>query len=367
MYSAYVERYQDYWRRYFDPIAIRLDEPVPGTWSLGTFILPLVDNSLYTGLKEAVDASRPAALPKLTPPPVAMLGVALKRDVVQKGGQELTPGLTVGSAGLTGRVAVAFPDSDPVLQLGGLAGMQQLGGFFARGGMNNLAGIGLLVAMLTRPVDLLFELENEKLALAALDSTARASGSSYLHVRSVNSEADGRRLYVMDLDGFAQVHVSVTVENGWMHLSNHPWSGVMKADGTDVMERHSVAVRMNPAALQTGGPAAVFAAQNARRSAVLSACSELLPWMEAQRLGSAAAQERQRASLGFVTKLPEGVSFTARRPLTVPSVLSDKGEVLPAARAKDDPGILAGIRSVLLRTGFEEDGLRAELEWTIEP
>jgi hypothetical protein len=141
----------------------------------------------------------------------------------------------------------------------------------------------------------------------------------------------------------------------------------MKADGTDVMERHSVAVRMNPAALQTGGPAAVFAAQNARRSAVLSACSELLPWMEAQRLGSAAAQERQRASLGFVTKLPEGVSFTARRPLTVPSVLSDKGEVLPAARAKDDPGILAGIRSVLLRTGFEEDGLRAELEWTIEP
>jgi hypothetical protein len=111
-----------------------------------------------------------------------------------------------------------------------------------------------------------------------------------------------------------------------MHLSNHPWSGVMKADGTDVMERNSVAVRMNPAALQTGGPAAVFAAQNARRSAVLSACSELLPWMEAQRLGSAAAQERQRASLGFVTKLPEGVSFTARRPLTVPSVLSDKGE-----------------------------------------
>jgi hypothetical protein len=68
-----------------------------------------------------------------------------------------------------------------------------------------------------------------------------------------------------------------------------------------------------------------------------------------------------------VTRLPEGVHFTARRPLTVPSILDEKGEVLPAARMKDDPGILAGLRSVTLRTGFEEDGLRAELEWVAAP
>lgn len=366
-YGSYVKRYQDYWRQYFDPIAIRLDETTPGAWSLGTFILPLVDNSLYAGLKEAVDAARPAVLPRLHPPPVAMLGVALKKDTVQKGGQELTPGLTIGSAGLTGRMAIAFPDADPVLQAGGLAGIQQLGTFFARGRMNDFAAIGLLVAVLTRPLDLFFELENEQTALAVLDSTARANDTSFVKVRSVTREADGRRLYVIDFDGFAQINVEVAVEQGWMHLSNHPWSGTLKVTGTDAMERNSVAIRINPEALQAGNPAALFAAQNARRSAVLSACSELLPWMEAQGLGSAAAQERQLTSLGFSTRLPEGITFIARRPLNVPSLLSDKGEVLAAAREKDDPGILAGIRSVDLRTGFEEDGLRAELRWTVSP
>jgi hypothetical protein len=183
----------------------------------------------------------------------------------------------------------------------------------------------------------------------------------------VNSEADGRRLYVMDLEGFVQIHVQVSIENGWMHLSNHPWSGVLRATGTEAAGNGSVVIRVNPDALKAGGPAALFQAQNARRSAVLSACSELLPWMEAQGLGSATAQEKQMASLGFTTRLPEGITFEARRPLTVPSVRNDKGEILSAVHAKNDPGILAGIQSVVLRTGFEDEGLRAELEWTTVP
>ena len=172
---------------------------------------------------------------------------------------------------------------------------------------------------------------------------------------------------MLDFSGFAQIHLDVKVEHGWLHLSNHPWSSRLTVTGTAPAERGCAVVRMNPAALQAGAPAALFQAQNARRSAVLSACSELLPWMDALGIDSTAAQERQFASLGLVTALPDGIRFTAARPLNVPSILTEKGEILTAEGAKADPGILAGITRVILRTSFEDDGLRAELEWVTAP
>ena len=237
MYASYIERYEDYWRQYFDPIAIRLDETAPGTWSLGTFVLPLVHNSLYFGLKEVVDASRPAVLPALSPAPVALIGMATKREAMLKGGRELVPGLKLGGLGLTGRMALAFPDADPVLQLGGMGGVQRLGAIFGRRGMDEMGGIGLLVAMLTRPVDVFLEVENEAQALALLDTATHSMDGGFITIRSVLEEESGRRLYVLDLDGFAQVHFDVSITNGWMHLSNHPWSGVLKVTGTEPPER----------------------------------------------------------------------------------------------------------------------------------
>lgn len=48
-YDAFVTNYNQYWRQYFDPIAIRakLDDD---KHTLETMVLPLIDNSLYTGL-----------------------------------------------------------------------------------------------------------------------------------------------------------------------------------------------------------------------------------------------------------------------------------------------------------------------------
>ncbi len=366
MYSSYVQRYQDYWRRYFDPIAIRLDETAPGAWAMSTFILPLVDNSLYKGLKENLDTTRPAATPLLQPEPVAMLAFAVKPGAIA-GAVRMFPALLAGRTGLTGRAALAFPDADPILQLGGIGGMQQLGGVLGGSGGNDFAAIGMLAAMLTRPFDAFLELENEALALSLLDSAVRLGRSSWLQVRRVTREGEDRRLYVLDFSGFAQIHLDVKVEHGWLHLSNHPWSSRLTVTGTAPAERGCAVVRMNPAALQAGAPAALFQAQNARRSAVLSACSELLPWMDALGIDSTAAQERQFASIGLVTALPNEIRFTAARPLTVPSVITDKGEILTAEGAKADPGILAGITRVILRTSFEDDGLRAELEWVTAP
>lgn len=48
-YKAFVTDYNQYWRTFFDPIAIRI-QATPQRFRLETIILPLIDNSIYTSL-----------------------------------------------------------------------------------------------------------------------------------------------------------------------------------------------------------------------------------------------------------------------------------------------------------------------------
>lgn len=59
-YQGFRERYDRYWSRYFDPIAIRLGIGDKQHW-LETIVLPLIDNSIHTGLSRLL-AGEPAPL-----------------------------------------------------------------------------------------------------------------------------------------------------------------------------------------------------------------------------------------------------------------------------------------------------------------
>jgi hypothetical protein len=52
-YGAFVEEYNQYWRLYFDPIAFRL-KVAPDEMRVETIILPLIDNTAYTALRDAL-------------------------------------------------------------------------------------------------------------------------------------------------------------------------------------------------------------------------------------------------------------------------------------------------------------------------
>jgi hypothetical protein len=52
VYKRYVENYSRYWRQFFDPIAIRLDDAPDRSLELTTFILPLIDNTIYNRLRK---------------------------------------------------------------------------------------------------------------------------------------------------------------------------------------------------------------------------------------------------------------------------------------------------------------------------
>jgi len=52
-YEAFLKEYNQYWRTFFDPIALRV-QITPKQYRLETVILPLIDNSIYTRLAETL-------------------------------------------------------------------------------------------------------------------------------------------------------------------------------------------------------------------------------------------------------------------------------------------------------------------------
>ncbi len=86
-YQMFVDRYNQYWRTFFDPIAIRL-QLTPQKYRIETVVLPLIDNSIYTnlasvlgGTPEPLDAF---PLPKRN---IFTLGMKLdKAELIRKAG-----------------------------------------------------------------------------------------------------------------------------------------------------------------------------------------------------------------------------------------------------------------------------------------
>jgi hypothetical protein len=80
-YRAFVEDYNSYWRLYFDPIAVRL-KVTPDELRVETIILPLIDNTVYTSLANAL-GGRPEALDTLPVPRRDIFSVSLRPNKEQ--------------------------------------------------------------------------------------------------------------------------------------------------------------------------------------------------------------------------------------------------------------------------------------------
>ncbi len=75
-YQEFVERYNQYWRTFFDPIAVRI-QVTPKQYRAETIILPLIDNSIYSGMAMAL-GGEPASLDGLPVPKRNIFSVAVK-------------------------------------------------------------------------------------------------------------------------------------------------------------------------------------------------------------------------------------------------------------------------------------------------
>jgi hypothetical protein len=77
-YTAFVKDYNQYWRTYFDPIVMRI-QVTPERYRLETIVLPLIDNSIYTGLAQVL-GGKPESLDALPVPNRNIFSVAAHID-----------------------------------------------------------------------------------------------------------------------------------------------------------------------------------------------------------------------------------------------------------------------------------------------
>jgi len=119
-YQQFVQEYQDYWREFFDPIGIQIRYRNKRL-RLETRILPLVDSTIYTGLKAFVGKARKLSVQSPTDC-VGMLRLALDRKglielskSLHKQGREfgLTQRLALEQA-FRPQLAVRVHDIDPL-------------------------------------------------------------------------------------------------------------------------------------------------------------------------------------------------------------------------------------------------------------
>jgi hypothetical protein len=77
-YRQFVEQYNQYWRLYFDPIAVRLTIS-PQRYRAETIVLPLIDNSVYTALASSL-GGKPEQLDALPVPKRNIFSFAVRID-----------------------------------------------------------------------------------------------------------------------------------------------------------------------------------------------------------------------------------------------------------------------------------------------
>ncbi|HEX5271994.1 MAG TPA: hypothetical protein VFW33_15965, partial [Gemmataceae bacterium] len=80
-YKAFLDEYNNYWRIYFDPIALRL-QVTPQRYRLETIVLPLIDNSIYTALSQALGGA-PESLDALPVPKRNIFSMAVKLNKLE--------------------------------------------------------------------------------------------------------------------------------------------------------------------------------------------------------------------------------------------------------------------------------------------
>lgn len=379
-YKQYLENYNRFWRRFFDPIAIRVNQPDERNMEVSTFILPLVDNSLYGGAREFMaqaDTPTPLPLPTLDPEPVSTLSLQLNPDmwaeVIQDadfaGFLRSTLGIQISLLDdLAPDVHIALGDADPIISMGS-GGLASLGGL-AGGGDEMMFFISFFVSMLTRPCALLVGLNDpedflEKLRQLPTGSTLGegfgdfGAGSLYKI-----SGRDAWR-YVFTIEDVISMRFGIEVKGRYLVISNLPLSYNPSVTEESPALHNAGALHLSPAACVEQLPALHASAAEQQLKAAMYGAASLYPLMRAGETDVARAQALHRTLFGFTPLHPDGGEWAWEDGQLMSNIYGTRWrqqspEHLEGNRAF---GTLRGIARVQAAMQFEQDGLRATCKW----
>jgi hypothetical protein len=379
LYGRFRDQYTRYWRRFFDPIAVRFDDRGDEGRELETFILPLLDNSIYRELgRTLARGARPAvSAPRWVFPATFSASFQLPADAVEEvaTARHLPSALRHAGGGALEQLAasiapaihVAFPDAAPILQVGG-------GSAFGPAAANVIDGgepaIGILVAALTRPMVAAVEVkdpERARRALERISSPNDPAGSrrrrEWFDCRLARDDA-GRLLFTADFMGLVTLRHTVRIEDRWLVISNDTTLPPKLVDGARELRGAAAAIELQPAALKLGLPAAWQSAVEAEADAAFAACHWLAPWLSGGA-SVAEAQAASRALLGAAPLLaPDALAPAWNGTFEDRRFGTRARPRLPSPEAGKDFGLFEGIREARVEASFEGDGLRTRVSWS---
>ena len=375
LYRRYVDEYQRYWRRFYDPIAIRYDRRQDGTHEVTTFILPLLNNSIYDVLREMVPPTSDAPLlriPQFDPPPVLTLSAQLPEMAWIGAAHELRDLFdSYGTVDPTffdllgPQVHLVVLDDEPLVRLGSgeIAGMASV----AQDRISDeMFWIPILAAVLTRPCELAIEVSDPALARRALEGLRPSRrDEDFFVIESVRVGEGARRVFTLNLLGTVKWDVSIDVRENWLVLSNHPWTRPAEFIGVEQGSLRGMALHVDVDAVARGELSAWASHAESSRAEIHRAMAQLLPWLVAGAATPEAAGLRSRKIVGRRPVLPEGSELAWSGGLLTSA---EYGRPLDPRQPEFDPdrpfGLFQDLHDLDIAMEIEEDGLRTVVRWS---
>jgi hypothetical protein len=376
-YKSYLEEYARYWRQYFDPVGMRLDDLPGGDLELETFILPLLDSQIYTQFRALLpsnEAALPLRVPVVRPDPVLLLSLNLAEDAWVK----LAGTLGAIGGGATGidpslfdlfgpGVHLAVQDGDPIISLGNA---DILGGFsgagFTAGMMRQ--GIPLLLSMITRPCKIIVELRDEAAAVALLRRAAAGPAGDRREMQFELRQVDDKDAWILSLGiaGMVKVRLGIEVQNGYLVLSNIPWSQPISLGKGEALTLNGARLQIAPSAVKEGLPGLFATEGEQNQRAALKGMGALYPILATVSATPEAAAARHAALFGARPVHPEGGQWIWKDGEIASSLYGTPWRwQQPSWTPKTaDFGLFAGVERLGVAMQLEEDGLRTRCRWT---
>jgi len=377
-YAEYLQNYSRYWRRFFDPIAIRLDESATQQLEVSTFILPLIDNSIYNTLRMALETDRTAstlAVPTIEPTPVIKFSLNLSDlawDGITEGFSDLFTRYSGTSAAVLDDLGpslhLAVFDSDPIIALGSGDVFGSFGS--SMNGMDpDAMMIPIALSMFTRPCSIFINTRNpdrtaQLLRQAATLFTAPDNQFDDFRAQIFQVGDQEKWVWMMDIMGMVKLRYGIEIVDEYVVVRNIPWSTKEKVTQVKAADLNAVSLQVNPNACIEQLPGLFAAASDANSRVAMSGLGRLLPFMVGKDIEIEEARQEHQRLFGFFPKTVLGDQLNWKyQHLSSNDYGDPKRQRQPAFDPKKPFGLMNQIDFLRLEMQFEDDGLRSAIRW----
>ncbi len=391
-YNQFVESYSRYWRRFFDPIGVRLR--LGDSIEAETCILPLIENSIYNQLREII-GGEPVHLNSQVLTENTIISITSKLGTesdrinniprwIQKEFFITPPAISewIGES-----MSVAFYDSD-VLFTFAEEGMGMFGGWM---NLENQIVTGLIASSVNLPVYFVIEVKDEDMAKTYLSRIVRA-----VHWKFASQNRGG--FFSFDVEPYAageykgheintlafqlfvikfRLHYAIASNRLILSTKRYVLEAVLDSldrmqAGTDAGTKANLHWKIQPRAFDRLRPITRIGWQERMRSACLRNIEPVRVLVECHNATEQTLNEVSRKVEGVTLRCPCGGSYThdSQRDIVYCSVHGSNGHPRQPVQITENEGLLDFIGRIIdfsVDFKFTEEGIMTKVAFELEP